>query len=118
MRFVLLLALLAQVPDADDRKSLYAMGYIVGKRDLKPLGFTARELAIVEQGLRDAAAVEAHRVGELGAVTILRALRVGAIDDERAPNANSKDRCQKRRRRASARATRHPCALAQGTPHS
>jgi FKBP-type peptidyl-prolyl cis-trans isomerase FkpA len=66
MRFVLLLALLAPVaalaadpakPDkAEDKKSLYVMGYIVGSRDLDALGLSARELKIVEEGISDAAA--------------------------------------------------------------
>jgi FKBP-type peptidyl-prolyl cis-trans isomerase FkpA len=61
MRFVLVLALLAplaaraQAPKTDDEKSLYAIGYIVGSRNLGSLSLKPGELKIVQQGLSDGA---------------------------------------------------------------
>ncbi len=39
----------------DDQKSLYAIGYVVGSRNLGPLNLKPDELKIVEQGLADGA---------------------------------------------------------------
>jgi FKBP-type peptidyl-prolyl cis-trans isomerase FkpA len=62
MRIVLILALLAPVAaraadtlKTDDDKSLYAIGYIVGSRNLGSLNLKPNELKIVEQGINDAA---------------------------------------------------------------
>jgi FKBP-type peptidyl-prolyl cis-trans isomerase FkpA len=45
----------AQTPKTDDEKSLYAIGYIVGKSNLAPLSLKPSEIKLVQQGLADAA---------------------------------------------------------------
>jgi FKBP-type peptidyl-prolyl cis-trans isomerase FkpA len=62
MRFALILALLlpaaARAADAyktDDEKSLYAIGFVVGSRNLEALNLKPAELKIVLQGIQDAA---------------------------------------------------------------
>jgi FKBP-type peptidyl-prolyl cis-trans isomerase FkpA len=62
MRFALMLALLAPFAaraadtyKSDDEKSLYAIGFIVGSRNLEALGLKPNELKIVQQGIADAA---------------------------------------------------------------
>ena len=40
----------------DDQKSLYAIGFVVGSRNLGPLNLKPEEMKIVEQGLADGAA--------------------------------------------------------------
>ena len=39
----------------DDQKSLYAIGFVVGSRNLGPLSLKPEELKVVEEGLRDGA---------------------------------------------------------------
>jgi FKBP-type peptidyl-prolyl cis-trans isomerase FkpA len=61
MRFVLVTALLAslcakaETPKTDDEKSLYAIGYLVGSRNLGTLNLKPNELKMVQQGLADGA---------------------------------------------------------------
>jgi FKBP-type peptidyl-prolyl cis-trans isomerase FkpA len=57
MILALVLSLLAAAPDlkTDDQKSLYAIGYVVGSRNLAPLSLKPEELKIVEQGIVDGA---------------------------------------------------------------
>jgi FKBP-type peptidyl-prolyl cis-trans isomerase FkpA len=45
----------AQALKTDDEKSLYAIGYIVGSRNLAPLSLKPAELEIVKRGLSDGA---------------------------------------------------------------
>jgi FKBP-type peptidyl-prolyl cis-trans isomerase FkpA len=45
----------AQQLKSDDEKSLYAIGYIVGSRNLGPLNLKPEEMKIVERGLADGA---------------------------------------------------------------
>jgi FKBP-type peptidyl-prolyl cis-trans isomerase FkpA len=45
----------AQALKTDDEKSLYAIGYLVGSRNLAPLSLKANELEIVKRGLADGA---------------------------------------------------------------
>jgi FKBP-type peptidyl-prolyl cis-trans isomerase len=54
---LLALPLAASAADlkTDDQKSLYAIGYVVGSRNLGPLSLKPEELKIVEQGLADGA---------------------------------------------------------------
>ncbi|MGZ6143037.1 MAG: FKBP-type peptidyl-prolyl cis-trans isomerase [Myxococcales bacterium] len=54
---ILLCALLAAPPalKTEDQKSLYAIGYVVGSRNLGPLSLKPEEMKIVEQGLADGA---------------------------------------------------------------
>lgn len=49
------LAASAQQLKTDDEKSLYAIGYVVGSRNLTPLSLKPEELKIVERGLSDGA---------------------------------------------------------------
>ena len=51
----LVLSLLAADLKTDDQKSLYAIGYVVGSRNLGPLNLKPEEMKIVEQGLADGA---------------------------------------------------------------
>lgn len=51
----LLLAAPASDLKTDDQKSLYAIGYVVGSRNLGPLSLKPEEMKIVEQGLADGA---------------------------------------------------------------
>jgi FKBP-type peptidyl-prolyl cis-trans isomerase FkpA len=57
--FAVLFALAASATDAplktDDEKSLYAIGYLVGSRNLAPLSLKPNELEIVKRGLSDGA---------------------------------------------------------------
>jgi FKBP-type peptidyl-prolyl cis-trans isomerase len=59
MRSVLVLALLfslsasAQPLKSDDEKSLYAIGYLMGSRNLAPLSLKPNELEIVKRGISD-----------------------------------------------------------------
>jgi len=46
----------AQALKTDDEKSLYAIGYLVGSRNLAPLSLKPNELEIVKRGLSDGAA--------------------------------------------------------------
>src|SRR5438094_10276746 len=46
----------AQALKTDDEKSLYAIGYLVGSRNLAPLSRKPNELEIVKRGLSDGAA--------------------------------------------------------------
>ena len=57
MILALVLSLLAAAPDlkTDDQKSLYAIGYVVGSRNLGPLSLKPEELKLVEQGISDGA---------------------------------------------------------------
>ena len=61
MRFVPVLAVLlslsasAQSLKTDDEKSLYAIGYLMGSRNLAPLALKPNELEIVRHGLSDGA---------------------------------------------------------------
>jgi len=57
MILALVLSLLAAAPDlkTDDQKSLYAIGYVVGSRNLGPLSLKPEELKLVEQGIADGA---------------------------------------------------------------
>src|SRR5436309_462708 len=61
MRFALVFALLAassiraETPKTDDEKSLYAIGYIVGSRNLGSLSLKPSELKLVQQGIADGA---------------------------------------------------------------
>ncbi|HZX93477.1 MAG TPA: FKBP-type peptidyl-prolyl cis-trans isomerase [Myxococcales bacterium] len=61
MRLALALALLvsasasAQALKTDDEKSLYAIGYLVGSRNLGPLNLKPHELEIVKHGITDGA---------------------------------------------------------------
>ena len=57
MILALVLSLLAAAPDlkTDDQKSLYAIGYVVGSRNLGPLSLKPEELKVVEQGIADGA---------------------------------------------------------------
>ena len=45
----------AQALKTDDEKSLYAIGFLVGSRNLAPLSLKANELEIVKRGLSDGA---------------------------------------------------------------
>jgi len=49
------LALLAADLKTEDQKSLYAIGFVVGSRNLGPLNLKPEELKFVEQGLSDGA---------------------------------------------------------------
>ncbi len=61
MRLVFALALLvplaasAQALKTDDEKSLYAIGYLIGSRNLQPLSLKPHELQLVQRGLSDGA---------------------------------------------------------------
>jgi len=61
MRFAFTIAVLvsftasAQTPKTDDEKSLYAIGYIVGSRNLASLSLKPHELELVKRGLTDGA---------------------------------------------------------------
>jgi FKBP-type peptidyl-prolyl cis-trans isomerase FkpA len=61
MRFVLVTALLAslcakaETPKTDDEKTLYAIGFLVGGRQLAPLSLKPNELKMVQQGIADGA---------------------------------------------------------------
>jgi FKBP-type peptidyl-prolyl cis-trans isomerase FkpA len=55
MLIALCVLLAASDLKTDDQKSLYAIGYIVGSRNLGPLSLKPDELKVVEQGLRDGA---------------------------------------------------------------
>ncbi len=61
MRLALALSLLfslsasAQALKTDDEKSLYAIGYLVGSRNLGPLSLKPNELEIVKRGITDGA---------------------------------------------------------------
>src|SRR5438046_9743639 len=46
----------AQALKTDDEKSLYAIGYLVGSRNLAPLSLKPNELEVVKRGLADGAA--------------------------------------------------------------
>src|SRR5436189_6111036 len=46
----------AQALKTDEEKSLYAIGYLVGSRNLAPLSLKPNELEIVKRGLSDGAA--------------------------------------------------------------
>ena len=48
----------------DDQKSLYAIGFVVGSRNLAPLSLKPEELKIVEQGIADGAS------GKKGAIDV------------------------------------------------
>ena len=54
---IALCLLLAAAPElkTEDQKSLYAIGYVVGSRNLGPLSLKPEELKIVEEGIRDGA---------------------------------------------------------------
>jgi FKBP-type peptidyl-prolyl cis-trans isomerase FkpA len=56
--FLLAFPLAASATDlkTDDQKSLYAIGFVVGSRNLGPLNLKPDELKIVEQGIADGAA--------------------------------------------------------------
>src|SRR5437762_2079317 len=51
----IVLSLLAADLKTDDQKSLYAIGFVVGSRNLGPLNLKPEELKFVEQGLSDGA---------------------------------------------------------------
>ncbi len=53
MILLAVLSLLATDLKTEDQKSLYAIGYVVGSRNLGPLSLKPDELKIVEQGLAD-----------------------------------------------------------------
>src|SRR5207253_4361435 len=56
MMLALLLSLIAAADlKTDDQKSLYAIGYVVGSRNLGPLSLKPEELKLVEQGIADGA---------------------------------------------------------------
>src|SRR5438309_9238189 len=55
MLIALLVLLAASDIKTDEQKSLYAIGYVVGSRNLAPLSLKPEELKIVEQGLADGA---------------------------------------------------------------
>lgn len=57
LALVLALPLAASAADlkTEDQKSLYAIGYVVGSRNLGPLALKPEELKIVQQGLADGA---------------------------------------------------------------
>lgn len=55
MLVALVLSLVAADLKTDDQKSLYAIGYVVGSRNLGSLSLKPDELKIVEQGLADGA---------------------------------------------------------------
>jgi FKBP-type peptidyl-prolyl cis-trans isomerase len=75
MRLVLVAVLLAsfcaraETPKTDDEKSLYAIGFIVGSKNLAQLNLKPAELKMVQQGISDGAsgkkaAVDAEAQGE------------------------------------------------------
>jgi FKBP-type peptidyl-prolyl cis-trans isomerase len=92
MRFVLLLTLLGPIAvraadptKTDDDKSLYSMGYILGSRNLEPLDLDARELKIVEEGLRDATTGRKARVdidAQMPKITAFASARATARADK------------------------------------
>ncbi len=55
MLIALCLLLAASDLKTDDQKSLYAIGYLVGSRNLGPLSLKPEELKVVEKGLADGA---------------------------------------------------------------
>ncbi|MFN2548757.1 MAG: FKBP-type peptidyl-prolyl cis-trans isomerase [Myxococcales bacterium] len=55
MLIVLCVLLAASDLKTEDQKSLYAIGYVVGSRNLGPLSLKPDELKIVEQGIADGA---------------------------------------------------------------
>ena len=57
LALALALPLAASAADlkTDDQKSLYAIGFVVGSRNLGPLNLKAEEMKIVEQGIADGA---------------------------------------------------------------
>jgi len=61
MRFAFVLAVLvslsasAQAPKTDDEKTLYAIGYLVGSRNLQSLSLKPNELEMVKRGVTDGA---------------------------------------------------------------
>src|SRR5438045_8648422 len=52
----------AQALKTDDEKSLYAIGYLVGSRNLAPLSLKPNEMEIVKRGLSDGAAGKKAKV--------------------------------------------------------
>ena len=55
LAFALPLAVAAADLKTDDQKSLYAIGFVVGSRNLGPLNLKPEEMKIVEQGIADGA---------------------------------------------------------------
>src|SRR3954447_14296949 len=56
LAFLVSVSAAAQALKTDDEKSLYAIGYLVGSRNLGPLTLKPHELEIVKRGLSDGAA--------------------------------------------------------------
>ena len=87
MILALVLSLLAAAPDlkTDDQKSLYAIGYVVGSRNLGPLSLKPEELKVVEQGIADGAAGKKAAIDvekQMDAVNKLAQARSGAVADK------------------------------------
>ena len=77
----------AQTLKTDDEKSLYAIGYIVGSRNLGPLNLKPDELKIVERGLVDGAA------GKKAAVEVEQQMeKVNAFAQGRSSAASDKEK--------------------------
>src|SRR3954462_11136823 len=96
MRLALAIALLvsasasAQELKTDDEKSLYAIGYLVGSRNLGPLNLKPHELEIVDNGITDGASRKRAQVEPEGQMEKV--------------NAFAQSRPRRRRRRRSRRA--------------
>src|SRR4051812_7778032 len=85
MVLLALALLLAADLKTEDQKSLYAIGYIVGSRNLGPLNLKPDEMKIVEQGLADGAAGKKAAVDvdkQMDSVNKLAQARSNALADK------------------------------------
>jgi FKBP-type peptidyl-prolyl cis-trans isomerase FkpA len=64
----------AQALKTDDEKSLYAIGYLVGSRNLQPLSLKPNELEIVKRGITDGATGKKAQVEPEGQMEKINAL--------------------------------------------
>jgi FKBP-type peptidyl-prolyl cis-trans isomerase FkpA len=85
MVLLALALLLAADLKTEDQKSLYAIGYIVGSRNLGPLNLKPDEMKVVEQGLADGAAGKKAAIDvdkQMDAVNKLAQARSNALADK------------------------------------
>jgi FKBP-type peptidyl-prolyl cis-trans isomerase FkpA len=81
----IVLSLLAADLKTEDQKSLYAIGYVVGSRNLGPLNLKPDEMKIVEQGLADGASGKKAAIDvekQMDAVNKLAQARSSAAADK------------------------------------
>ena len=109
MRLVPLLAVLVPIAalaaepatahKAEDDRSLYAMGYILGSRNLQTLGLSARELKIIEEGMSDAATGKKAKVdvdAQMPKISAFARERASAtVDKEKAAGLEFAERAAK-----------------------